>query len=67
MNRKQREQNKENARWLEYNASICPECGERGKHFVVDPTPLFGGDYGGFWICGKFYGSDGRRINDGEL
>lgn len=29
MNRKQRDQNRANARRLEYNAVICPECGEK--------------------------------------
>ena len=62
MNRKQRIQNRENARRLADNAVICPECGERGNHYVVDPVPWFGGDCGGFWICKKFYGEDGRRL-----
>ena len=61
MNKKQRMQNRENARRLEWNSHVCPECGERGKHYLVDPVPRFGGDLSG-WTCAKFYGPDGRRI-----
>ena len=62
MNKKQRNKNRANARMLAENSVICPECGERGKHWVVDPAPWFGGDFGGFWICEKFYGADGNRL-----
>ncbi len=67
MNRKQREQNKGNAYYLADNAVICPECGERGKHYIVDPAPWFGGDCGGFWTCKKFYGPDGRRLTNNVI
>ena len=50
MNRKQRESNRANARRLADNAVICPRCGGRGKHFVVDPIPQLGGDASG-WLC----------------
>jgi transcription elongation factor Elf1 len=36
----------------------CPECNELTKtgHWV------FGTLNGGFWVCRKFYGPDGRRL-----
>ena len=67
MNRKQREKNRGNARWLSWHAHICPECGEHGKHFVVPPGgytlahALYGRPPEGFWTCSKFYGPDGKR------
>ena len=61
MNRKQRMQNRDNVRKLEYFSHVCPECGERGKHWLLDPMPSIGGDCSG-WTCKKFYGPDGRRI-----
>ncbi len=60
MNRKQRDKNRQNAKMLSNNAVICPECGERGKHYLVPP---FAG-YAPFWVCAKFYGADGRRLPD---
>ena len=68
MNRKQREKNRENAKMLEHHAVICPECGERGKHWIVTRhlslAMLFAGiPEEGFWTCAKFYGPDGRRID----
>jgi ribosomal protein L37AE/L43A len=33
----------------------CPECGERGLHFVQLLAS-------GFWTCAKFYGPDGQRL-----
>lgn len=68
MNRKQREKNRENARRLAYFAIVCPECGERGKHWVTGLqtfSALFGcgAPAGGFWTCAKFYGPDGRRLD----
>ena len=68
MNRKQRQQNKRNAKWLRLQAHTCEECGERGGHWVsmgmqtledilADRPPQ------GFWTCNKFYGPDGKRIN----
>ena len=68
MNRKQRDQNRANARRLEDNAVICPNCGERGKHYVVMPGGftlqhiLDGRAPEGFWTCRELYGPDGRRI-----
>jgi hypothetical protein len=68
MNRQQRMQNRFNARMLENNSVICPECGERGKHFVVMQGLTLQGiingldDSTGFWTCAKFYGEDGRRL-----
>ncbi len=57
MNRKQRDQNRENARRLAENAVICPNCGKRGRHYINDPSPGFGGDCSG-WICQKPKESD---------
>lgn len=66
MNRKQRMQNRATAAQLEWNRHTCPECGERGKHWmqpaytladVLDSTVP-----SGFWTCDKFYGPDGRRL-----
>jgi hypothetical protein len=33
----------------------------RGKHWI-NGRGFFGVDGKGFWICPKFYGPDGRRI-----
>ena len=67
VNRSQRMQNRENARFLEKYAVVCEECGERGKHWMPErPTTLQdmldGTSPAGFWTCAKFYGPDGRRI-----
>jgi hypothetical protein len=62
VNRKQRMQNRENARRLK-RPEICPNCGEPGPHYIVDPAPFFGGDMSG-WTCPKLYGPDGRRLPD---
>jgi hypothetical protein len=51
MNRKQRMQNRDNARKLEPPA-ICPNCGKPGQHYMVDPVPSFGRNMSG-WICQK--------------
>lgn len=59
MNARQRRTARRNGTWVR-----CPECGKRGPHWVVSPFKfgvlLF--DDGGFWVCDKFYGPDGRRI-----
>lgn len=52
-----------------YSEPICPECGERGAHWVVltpELVPLWQdiSENGGFWTCDKFYGADGRRISE---
>ena len=57
MNRKQRDQNRANAEKLRPRP-ICPECGDLGPHFVP-PNDFFPD---GFWICKKFYGENGRRL-----
>lgn len=67
MNRKQRMQNRDNAAYLANMAVTCPECGERGKHWIGFPQVL--GDFlmgepeEGFWTCPNLYGPDGRRID----
>jgi len=65
MNKKQRDKNRANAKKLEENSTVCPNCGERGKHWLVDPAPQFGGDLSG-WVCPKLYGNDGRRLATNE-
>jgi len=66
MNLKQRNKNRETAKLLSYLAHTCPECGERGKHWVQAPFSIadwsLGGIPRGFWTCAKFYGPDGRRL-----
>lgn len=65
MNRKQRMQNRAAARFLEWNAHICPECGERGFHWAQPPVTLDAvlmNSMPGFWTCDKFYGPDGKRL-----
>lgn len=67
MNRKQRMKNRATAAWLADQATVCPECGEKGRHWAQWPTSiedLFGSSNApsGFWTCAKFYGPDGRRI-----
>jgi hypothetical protein len=68
MNAKQRKSNRRTAEQLSKDISICPECGERGAHWMVRPSLLgfFDDDdvpekEDGFWTCAKFYGPDGRR------
>lgn len=64
--RKKRERNRSLAKELEYNSHICPECGERGKHWMQMPFSLEdlldGRQPTGFWVCAKFYGPNGRRL-----
>lgn len=67
MNRKQRMRNRTTAAQLKHAVTICPECGERGSHWVQWPMSLedlFGSfrSPSGFWTCAKFYGPDGRRL-----
>ena len=66
MNRKQRMQNRATAKKLEWDSNICPECGQRGLHYVSPPASLaeilMCGSPSGFWTCDKFYGPDGRRL-----
>ena len=66
MNKKQRNQNRANARAIEANAHVCSECGERGLHWIGLPATLQNvmddTEPDGFWTCPKFYGPDGRRI-----
>ena len=50
MNRKQRMQNRANARRLWNDSVICENCGKPGRHYVIDPAPHIGGDCSG-WIC----------------
>lgn len=46
------------------DAPICPECGEKGRHWISpdESALLYVKRKSGFWICKKFYGSDGRRL-----
>ena len=64
MNRKQREKNKQTAKWLRH-LQVCPECGEKGLHYVSVPMSLQnimdGMPSQGFWTC-EFYYENGRRI-----
>lgn len=68
VNCQQRMQNRATADWLR-NQQVCPECGERGLHWVIVPNTieqiLLGIATPGFWTCQKFYGPDGRRIEGG--
>lgn len=67
MNRRQRDKNRATARRLNWESATCPECGERGKHWVQATLLLRdflnGVKPKGFWVCPKFYGPDGRRID----
>lgn len=70
MSAKQRRKNRATAKDLHrtiINNSVCPECGERGAHWAPVPVSLedlFGllDKPQGIWLCDKFYGPDGRRI-----
>jgi hypothetical protein len=66
MNKNQRDSNRDTAKWL-HHQQVCPECGERGLHYVAIPISLWeimsGREQQGFWTCAKFYGADGRRLN----
>jgi hypothetical protein len=70
MNLKQRLKNRRTARWLESEATVCPECGERGKHYISMPISIeavmMGVPHPGFWTCAKFYGPNGTRIEGME-
>ena len=65
MNKKQRIKNRTTAKWLRHQQK-CPECGDRGLHWVGFPMSILdilsGRENVGFWTCAKFYGPDGRRI-----
>lgn len=65
MNKNKRNRNRELARQLEWNSHVCPECGQRGKHWVQTPYSLeemlMGAQPAGFWTCDKFYDENGRR------
>lgn len=64
MNHEQRNSNRRNAWLLFENSRVCPECGERGFHFVSweENVLLNGTGERGFWTCPELYGEDGRRI-----
>jgi hypothetical protein len=67
MNRKQRTKNRDTARQLAKDiAPPCPECGDKGPHWVGFPQTLedvlIGTEQVGFWTCNKFYGPDGKRL-----
>jgi hypothetical protein len=60
-------QNRDTAKKLEWDSNICPECGQRGLHWVEVPITLddainWDKHHTGFWTCDKFYGPDGRRL-----
>ena len=64
MNRKQRESNRQNARYLYDNSFVCTECGERGRHFIPSQYGIFAD----FWTCSKFYDPvTKRRLENYEL
>lgn len=67
MNKKRRMKNRETARQLaRANAPPCPNCGQKGPHWVGVPMTLAdlmsGTEPEGFWLCDKFYGLDGKRL-----
>lgn len=67
MNKKRRMKNRETARQLARDtAPPCPECGQKGPHWVGVPMTLAdlmsGTEPEGFWLCDKFYGPDGKRL-----
>lgn len=67
MNKKRRMKNRETARQLAREvAPPCPECGQKGPHWVGVPMTLSdflsGAEPDGFWVCDKFYGADGKRL-----
>ncbi len=67
MNKKRRMKNRDTARKLARdNAPPCPECGQKGPHWVGVPMTLgdllSGTEPEGFWLCDKFYGQDGKRL-----
>lgn len=66
MSRAKRNRNRELAKQLEWNSHVCPECGERGKHWVGAPMSIqdwmLGSEQQGFWTCDKFYDETGRRM-----
>lgn len=67
MNKKKRMKNRETARCLAREAApLCPNCGEKGPHWVGFPMSLSdllaGTGPDGFWVCEKYYGPDGRRL-----
>ena len=43
------------------NKTVCPECGERGKHYVGPNWFRVG-----FWTCDKFYDKETDRRMDIE-
>lgn len=57
MNKNQRDSNRRTAADLFYNKlPVCPECGEKGKHYIEAKTNIFGSLLmSGFWVCDKFY------------
>lgn len=64
MNRKQRQKNRETARWLKHQQK-CTRCGKAGLHYVSIPMSLedimFGVPSQGFWTCDDLYDENGRR------
>lgn len=74
MNSRQKTKRNHSSR-IANNKTVCPECGERGKHFVgTQHHKVAGANYpswlNGFWTCSKFYDPvTGRRIDiiNGEI
>jgi len=62
MNKEQRNKNRETARIHEFNIAVCPECGEKGMHWISTKDTFFH-IQPGFWTCKKFYGPDGKRLD----
>ena len=67
MNKKRRMKNRATAQWLSREtAPPCPNCGQKGPHWVGVPMTLgdllSGTEPDGFWVCDKYYGEDGTRL-----
>jgi hypothetical protein len=64
MNRKQRQKNRETAKWLKHQQK-CTRCGKTGLHYVIIPQSLesimMWGLKDGFWTCDDLYDEHGRR------
>lgn len=72
MNKKRRMKNRATAQWLaRETAPSCPNCGQKGPHWVGVPMALgdllAGTEPDGFWLCEMYYGDDGKRLPSNNL